>query len=60
MPELHRLGWADHMVKGIGAMDHMRGTTISRQQDVLDRIAENASAIPKLRHSQQMLQPYYG
>ena len=59
MPELQRLGWAQHMVKGFGAMDHLRDTAISRHQDVLDRISENASVIPKLRQSQQMLQPYY-
>ncbi len=59
MPELHRLGLTDHVVKGFGAMDHLRDTAISRHQDVLNRIVENSSVIPKIRQSQQMLQPYY-
>ncbi len=59
MTELQRLGWADHMVKGFGAMEHMRDTAISRHQDVLDRIAENSAVVGKMRQSQQMLQPYY-
>ena len=59
MPELQRLGVDQAMLKGFGAMDHMRDTAISRHQDVLDRISENSAIVSKMRQSQQMIQPYY-
>ena len=59
MPELQRLGWDQPIMKGFGAMDHLRDSSISRHQDVLDKIGENSAIVGKMRQSQQMLQPYY-
>ena len=59
MPELQRMGLDQGMLKGFGAMDHMRDTAISRHQDVLDKIGENSAIVGKMRQSQAMLQPYY-
>ena len=59
MPELQQLGLDNRLTQGFSAMDSMRDSAISRHQDVMDRISENASVIPKLRQSQQMMQPYY-
>ena len=59
MPELQRLGMDQAMLKGFGAMDHMRDTAISRHQDVLDKIGENSAIVGKMRQSQQTNQPYY-
>ena len=44
--------------KGIGAMDKMRDTAISRHQDVLDHIGENFALVGNIRQSQQMMRPY--
>ncbi len=47
MPELNRLGLDQAMIKGFGAMDHMRDSAISRHQDVLDKIGENSAIVGK-------------
>ena len=59
MPELQRLGVDQAMMKGFGAMVHMRDSAITRHQDVLNKIGENSAIVGKMRQSQQMLQPYY-
>ena len=59
MPELQRLGVDQAMMKGFGAMDHMRDNAISRHQDVLDKIGENSAIVGKMRQSQALVQPYY-
>ena len=59
MPELQRMGLDQGMLKGFGAMDHMRDTAISRHQDVLDKIGENSAIVGKMRQSQALVQPYY-
>ncbi len=40
LPEINRLGLDQAMIKGVGAMDHLRDSAISRHQDVLDKIGE--------------------
>ncbi len=59
MPELQRLGWVQHVTRGFCAMDHLRDSAISRHQDVLNRVVGNSAIVPKIRQSQQLLQPYY-
>ena len=51
MPELQRMGLDQGMLKGFGAMDHMRDSAISRHQDVLDKIGENSAIVGKMRQS---------
>ena len=58
MPELERMGVSHPLFKGIGAMDKMRDSAISRHQDVLDHIGENSALAGKIRQTQQMMQPY--
>ena len=58
MPELERMGMDNPFFKGIGAMDKLRDSAISRHQDVLDHIGENSALVGKIRQSQQMMQPY--
>ena len=59
MPELQRMGLDQGMLKGFGAMDHMRDSAISRHQDVLNKIGENSAIVGKMRQSQALVQPYY-
>ena len=47
MPELQRMGLDQGMLKGFGAMDHMRDTAISRHQDVLNMIQDNSAILGK-------------
>ena len=58
MPELQRLGWDQHVIKGFGAMDHMRDSAISRHQDVLNQISDNSAILDKIRQARTMAQPY--
>ena len=58
MPELKQLGLDDRITQGFSAMDKMRDNTISRHQDVLDRISDNSQILGKMRQAQTLAQPY--
>ena len=58
MPELKQLGLDDRITQGFSAMDKMRDNTISRRQDVLDRISDNSQILGKMRQAQTLAQPY--
>ena len=58
MPELKQLGLDDRITQGFSAMDKMRDHTISRHQDVLDRIHDQSQILGKMRQAQTLAQPY--
>ena len=58
MPELERLGMGQHLRTGMGALDKMRDSAISRHQDVLDHIGEKSALVGQIRQTQALTQPY--